>query len=58
MDEIRGLLEPRGYGGYFLLENSWRPVSTFSFAEHQAPGSQWDRERPFVNNFLFTTQKL
>ncbi len=58
MDDIRGLLTPLGYQGYFLNDGRWRPLAEFSFDEYQAPGSQFDADKPFVNNFLFTVQSL
>lgn len=57
--DVTAFLGELGYSGFFLLEDSVRPMAEFDKASHQNPAniggwkSRWERRGVYVNNFFF-----
>lgn len=49
VDEVRSLLAPIGYEGFFFTDRSAKPIADFNPAAHQTYG-----QGHYSNNFLFT----
>lgn len=53
IDEVFAFVEDLGYAGRFMLDGREQSLAAFSLEAHQLARLRGERQRPYVNNFLF-----
>ena len=53
MVDVFDLIEGHGYQGYFLVDKSLIPISSFSYKTNQLPYINNRSSRRYINNFIF-----